>query len=427
MAFEQEKQVIELIKRNNKILILPSSPIDGDSLGSAVALYLALKKLGKDVTVVCSKPIPEALKFLPNLNIFKQEITSSKDFIISLDCKNAKVETVKSDINDDKVNIIITPKEGTINRDDITFHRGELNYDLIITVDTAELSQLHEVYENNIEIFQDIPVINIDHHISNAYFGKINLVDIMSSSTTEIILPILERFSADTGVQLIDEDIATLLLLGIITDTGSFQNPNTTPQAFASSAKLVSYGARQQEIIQHVYKTKQLSQLKLWGRVLSKIQTDEKHRMVWSSVSQQDIKDTASTMDETTNIIDELMTNAPGAEVVLLIKERAPNTVSVSIRSTTPTVDSASIAQAFGGGGHTQAAAFTLNDTSLIDTEYKILTYIREYQEKRLGFQAELNEDPIIDIAELIEKAKESQKTIENIESKSKSSYKFEK
>jgi len=156
----------------------------------------------------------------------------------------------------------------------------------------------------------------------------------MASSTTELLLPLLENLAKKEDIELIDEDIATLLLTGIITDTGSFQNANTTPKAFAKAAKLVSYGARQQEIIQNIYKTKQLSQLKLWGRVLSKIQTDDKYRIVWSAVSQQDFRDTESSEDQTGDIIDELMTNAPGAEVVLLMKEKKTKTISVSVRTT---------------------------------------------------------------------------------------------
>src|SRR5690606_9262659 len=110
------------------------------------------------------------------------------------------------------------------------------------------------------------------------------------------------------------------------------------------------------EIIQQIYKTKQLSQLKLWGRVLSKIQTDDAHRIVWSVVTQQDLKDTESSIDQTGDIIDELMTNAPGAEVVVLIKEKENGQISTSIRTTHPSVDASAIAEHFGGGGHTQAA-----------------------------------------------------------------------
>ncbi len=376
---------MDLIKRSNRILVLPSSPPDGDSIGSAIALYIALKKLQKEVTVICGDPVPDVFDFLPNVKMVGNKLISSSDFIITLDCKRVKTDKIKNFIEDDKVNIIITPKEGNFSENDISFTKGKIDYDLIITTDCAELNQLRGIYENNIELFHQLPILNIDHHISNTHFGKINYVDIMASSATELILPILEELTKSEGIDLIDEDIATLLLTGIITDTGSFQNANTTPRAFERASRLIAYGARQQEIIQYVYKTKQLSQLKLWGRVLSKIQTDEKHHIVWSVVSQQDFRDTGSLEEETGDIIDELMTNAPGAEIVILMKEKKEGGISVSIRTTTPTVDAAKIAEEFGGGGHTQAAGFRMEDVPLMDAEYKVINVVRQYQAKRLN------------------------------------------
>lgn len=384
MPNQTQKQVIDLIKRNNRILILPSAPPDGDCLGSAISLYLALKKLNKEVTVVCSEAVPETLQFLPNIKIVGNQISSSNDFIITLNCKRARMESIKSEIENDKVNIIISPKEGHFSEDDVSFNKSEMDFDLIITVDCAELNQLSYIYENNMELFHQIPVINIDHHISNAHYGKVNYIDVMASSTTEILLSIFEELTEETGVNIIDADIATLLLAGIITDTGSFQNSNTTPKAFAKSAKLISYGARQQEIIKNVYKTKQLSQLKLWGRVLTKIQTDHDHKIVWSTLSQQDFRDTQSQEGETGDIIDELMTNAPGAEIIMLMKEWEDGSISVSMRSTTPTANVAQIAESFGGGGHMQAAGFKLKGRKLNEAEILVINYLKKYQSERL-------------------------------------------
>ncbi|MBI2634672.1 DHH family phosphoesterase [Candidatus Peregrinibacteria bacterium] len=379
-----QKAIIELIKRSNRILILPSSPPDGDSLGSAVALYLALKKLDKEVTVISSEPVPQVYDFLPNIQIIGNKLASTNDFIITIDCRKVKVEKVKHSIEDDKVNIVITPESGKISENDISLNKGKAAYDLIITVDCAELSQLREIYENNIEIFHQIPVINIDHHISNAHFGKINYVDIMSSSTTELLFPLFQELGRQNDMDLIDEDIATLLLTGIITDTGSFQNANTTPKSFEVSSELIALGARQQEIIQYIYKTKQLSQLKLWGRILSKIQTDDKYRIVWSVVSQQDFRDTGSSPEQTGDLIDELMTNATGAEVVILIKEQGDGIISGSIRTTSPVIDASKIAEQFGGGGHTQAAGFQMPETDLRSAEFKIIEGVKKYQENRI-------------------------------------------
>ncbi|MFH1218323.1 MAG: DHH family phosphoesterase [Candidatus Peregrinibacteria bacterium] len=420
MTNSAQKQVIDLIRRSSKILILPSAPPDGDCIGSAIALYLTLKKLHKEATVVCQDVVPDLLNFLPHTNMIGDSLQSSTDLIISLDTRKAQVDSIQSIKDNDKVDIIITPKNGRFSEEDISFNKGKIDYDLIITVDTAVLSQLGKVYENNIELFHQIPVINIDHHISNSHFGKINYVDIMSSSTTELLLPVIEELAKEEQMDLIDEDIATLLLTGIITDTGSFQNANTTPKSFAKAAQLIAYGARQQEIIQHIYKTKQLSQLKLWGRVLSKLQTDEAYRVVWSVVSQQDFKDTESTETETGDIIDELMTNAPGAEVILLMKERTDGIVSISTRTTVPSVDATKIAEHFGGGGHARAAGFRISGKSLRDAEYEVINYVRNFQKDRLGIVEEKNTEkapdiPMIDVEKLMKRAKEAEKAQEQM------------
>lgn len=383
-----QKQIVQLIKNSKKILILPSAPPDGDSIGSALALFHVLKKMGKEATVVCSDPVPDVLDFLPTTNVIDDQLATSNDFIVTLDCSKAKIDTIKTDVEDNKVNIIITPKQGVLGEKEVSFNYGPSKYDLILTVDTGDLSQLGKLYENNAGLFTQLPVINIDHHVSNTQFGKINYVDIMASSTTEMLVSIIE----DLGDNLIDEDVATLLLAGIVTDTGSFQNANTSPKAFASAAHLLGYGARQQEIIQHVYKTKNLTMLKLWGRVLTKIQFDPLYRIVWSTISQQDFTQTNSNPDETGDIIDELMTNAPGADVVMLIKERGDGLISCSLRTTSQAIDASAIAEKFDGGGHVQAAGFKVKSTDLEGTEKKIIAAVREYQAVRLNIHP--NEEP---------------------------------
>lgn len=418
MSNQTQTQIVELISRSQKVLVLPSSPPDGDSIGSAISFYMALKKLGKDVTVICSDAVPEVLQFLPNTKIVDNKAVTTSDFIITLDCENVKVESIKSAIENNKVNIIITPKNGQFHKNNVSFGSSKSDYDLVIVVDTAELNQLGNIYQENPHLFSEVPVINIDHHVSNTHFGKINYVDIMASSATELILPILEELSKKTRTDLIDEDIATLLLTGIITDTGSFQNANTTPRSFSKAAELIAYGARQQEIIQHIYKTKQLSQLKLWGRVLSKIETDDAHRIVWSVVSQQDFRDTESSEEQTGDVIDELMTNAPGAEVVLLIREKEDGTVAVSVRTTSSKVDGSKIAEHFGGGGHTQAAGFRIKDMDLKSAEYTIIKYVKNFQAERLGLNEDGTEkplvnvgshEPMINVEELLKRAKDAQ------------------
>jgi phosphoesterase RecJ-like protein len=384
-ASQIQSQIIKLIQESEKILVMPSSPPDGDSIGSAIALFHVLKKLDKEVTVVCSEPVPDIFQFLPTTNVIDNDLVTSNDFIVTLDCGKTKIDTIKTNLEDNKVNIIITPKTGSLGEKDVSYHYGPTKYDLIIVVDAGDISQLGKLYEDNAALFTQIPVINIDHHVSNNHFGKINLVDIMASSTTELLIPIFEGLSKESGKELINEDVATALLAGIITDTGSFQNANTNPKAFASAAHLLSYGARQQEIIQHIYKTKNLTMLKLWGRVLTKIKYDPLYRIVWSTISRKDFKETESSEEETGDIIDELMTNAPGADVVILIKERSDGLISGSVRTTSSAVDASAIAEMFDGGGHVQAAGFKIKSDDLHLTEQKIIKKIREFQAERLN------------------------------------------
>jgi len=379
------RQIVDLIKRSEKILIMPSSPVDGDSLGSALGMYLVLKKIGKEVTVVCSDPVPDTFKFLPTTAVISDDFTASNDFIVTLDCRKAKLKTIRTKLEQDKVNIIITAKKGQFSSGDVSFDHGPHKYDLIITVDTGDLEQLGRFYEDNPEIFSSIPLINIDHHASNSNFGKINYIDIMSSATTELLISLIEDIETEYDKKLMDEDIATLLLAGIITDTGSFQNANTSPRSFANSALLIKYGARQQEIIQHVFKTKNLSTLKLWGRILTKMKTDEEHAIVWSTISRSDFDDTGSTDDETGGIIDELMSNAPDTEIILLLKQKENGLISGSLRTTTAAVDASQIAELFGGGGHVQAAGFRIESDNIEKTEQMVIKKIKEYQGKRIG------------------------------------------
>lgn len=381
------RQIVNIIERSQKILVLPSSPPDGDSIGSALALYEVLKKLGKEVTVVCADSVPDVLRFLPNNEIIRDKFNPSQDFIVTLDCSQNEVDNIRYNVEKDKVNLIITPKNGTFSSPDVSFHYGPSKFDLIVTVDTATVDQLGVIYQGNVDFFYNTPLVNIDHHASNEYFGTVNLVDVTAASATEILFRViqsLEKF-LEKEAGLIDEDIATLLLAGIITDTGSFQNANTTPKSFAAAAALLRLGARQQEIIKNVYKTKELSTLKLWGTVLSRLRYDRENRLVWSVISLSDFAETGSKSEETGGIIDELMSNAPGAEIILLIKEKEGKLVSCSLRTTTPAVNASDLAGHFGGGGHPQAAGFRLRGKSLEEAEQEILAFLKEKQRRRLA------------------------------------------
>jgi bifunctional oligoribonuclease and PAP phosphatase NrnA len=367
-------QAIQAFQNNQNILILPSTPVDGDSIGSALALYEVFKKLGKNATVCVTSPVPDIFKFLPDVDSISETVDVYDDFVIELHLKDQDLQDIRHEIVDNHVNIFVTPTQGKFSKDQISFPEPKKHYDLIVTVDTADLKQLGSFYEQHSEIFSEIPSINIDHHKSNTQFASLNLVDTSYCSASHILYELLKAMQAP-----IDADIATLLLAGIITDTGSFQNSNTTPASFDAAAELVDLGGRQQEIIQHIYKTKQLNSLKLWGKILSKIQVDTSHRMLWTSLTQDDLSEFGTNNDAKGDIVDELLSNAEEADLVLLLEERPGNVLHGSIRITSEDLDGTVIAQKFGGGGHAKACGFNIENASVESHSQIVVQACKDY------------------------------------------------
>lgn len=376
-----KQQAVSLITRSQRILVVPGRP-DADSIGSALALLLALKKLNKEIGIVTLDPVHHQLRFLPEIDSIATDLDGGRDFVITLNNVAAEPDKLSYNFDNGQLQIIVTPKSGRYSADQISFSEGQPRYDLIITVDAADLTQTGAVYDAYPTLFREISLINIDHHATNSYFGTVNLVDLTATSTGEILVGLLEAM----GVE-IDADIATCLLTGIVSDTGSFQHSNTTPKSLTVAAQMVGFGARQQDIIRQLFKTKEYSTLKLWGQVLSNLEYDEAHRLVWATATYTDIQAAQSTKESFTGLIDELMTSVPGAEIVMLITEREPKVVSGSIR-TTRGVNAAEIAEAFGGGGHPGAAGIKLLDMTLGEALPLILEKVRAYQSQRLGLAA---------------------------------------
>ena len=385
MTLINRTQAEDLLRNAKNILIAPSSPMDGDSVGSSLSLMVVLRKMGKNVTVVATEPLPEALKFLPFVSQIQPGIAPSKDFVISLSTAGAEVDHLKYEVEQGKINIIVTPKSGSFSPADLSIQGKEANFDLIVTVDTGDLVQLGKLYEEHKELFAKTPVLNIDHHASNGKFGSHNYLEYGFAATTQMVTPMLMNFEKERGEELIDEDVATLLLVGIVTDTGSFQHSNTTPEAFEVAADLLERGARQQEIIKHIFKTKSLATLKLWGRVLSKIQYEPSLRLVYSTITLADLAETGATPDDTGGIIDELMSNAPGAEVVMLLKEKEPGFVSGSFRAPGQLADVSAIAQSMNGGGHKKAAGFRIKQKTMEEALQLAKQNVAAYLLPKLG------------------------------------------
>lgn len=385
-----KQQAVGLITRAQRILVVPGRP-DADSIGAGLALAMALKKLNKEVGITTLDPISQQLQFLPEIDSIKADVSGTQDFIITLANADAEPEKLSYTFEGGTLNIIVTPKGGHYSAENVTFSQGSFKYDLIITADAAVLTELGEIYTAHPSLFKEVPLINVDHHATNSYYGTVNLVDMTATSTGEILVGLLEALNVE-----IDPDIATCLLTGIISDTGSFQHSNTTPKSLTVAAQMVGFGARQQDIIKYLFKTKEYSTLKLWGQVLANLQFDAANRLVWATAAYGDIETAGATKEAFTGLIDELMTSVPGAEVVLLITEREPRMVYCSIR-TARGVNAAEIAELFGGGGHAGAAAFKLMDMTLVEAQPLILEKVRAHQSGRPGPTAPSQMEPVVE------------------------------
>lgn len=367
------------VEQAQRILIVPHANVDPDGLSSALACYSVFRAMGKDCTVICPDTPPESLKFLPGFENLETSIQGEQEFVITLDCEGGlEIDKLRYTVEDNKVNIIVVPKKGKIKKEHVSFADAGEQYDLLLVVDSAELSLLGSFYTDNIDLFQSVPILNVDHHISNTRFGQVQLIDPTASSATELLFA---WFSGHPKWKdCLTPDIATLLLTGLITDTRSFQNPNTTPKSLEVAALLLDLGARQQEIIQHVYKTKPLSTLKIWGRALNHIQVDTDAGIVWSLVSKEDLLEMGATSKETHGILDELLSTVPDADVHVLFTEIEGGGLKASLRSS-PAIDSNIAAgRLFGGGGHARAAGFKVKQYG--NFQMQVLECIRQLKDE---------------------------------------------
>lgn len=304
------------------VIIIPEHP-SSDALAAGLSLLLVLEKSGKMPRIVCPEfTLPPGHSFLPKSDAIQHNLTSLRNFIITVDVSKTKLDSLSYTIQGDKLNIHLTPKNGFYEERDVTTSAGPFAYDAIITLDVPSLDRLGDLYRNNAEFFYQTPVLNIDHRATNARFGHVNLVDVVASSVSEIVFELIKRL----GYETIDEQIATSLLTGIISKTKVFQSHTVTPRSLSIASHLISAGARRDAIIQNLYQTKTLTTLKLWGRALAKIKSSDSELIVWTNITQADLEATKTSVQDAAGVLDELMINTPNARYVALFIEQGEKT-----------------------------------------------------------------------------------------------------
>lgn len=294
--------------RARNIAIISHRKPDGDTLGSNLALALLSENAGKHAISFCVDPAPKRLQFLPGVD----RLTSDSE----------------------------------------VFSRFPV--DLVVTVDGGDLERLGMT-----EVIRDwkneraLEIVNVDHHAINRQFGAVNIVDEHAASTTYVLYRLFRQWRVP-----ITADIATCLLCGIMTDTGSFSNLATTAEAMQASSELLGLGGRMKEVVQHTFQYQEVRSLKLWGLAFARLKRDPKTGVVTTLITEEDIR-ALNADHEDIEGVSNFLNGLSDATMVILYVQGASGEVRASLRTVQEAVDVSQIAVRHGGGGHKKAAGFT--------------------------------------------------------------------
>jgi bifunctional oligoribonuclease and PAP phosphatase NrnA len=377
MALTTNQQIHQLIKDKKNILITMHKDPTGDAIGSAIALSLFLKKMDKVVDIICDQfTLPKQFKFLKDADKIKNTPSHLQKFIITVDTKDIGVEELSYDLKNEKLHIYLTPKKGTFGRDAVRTAQTDYKYDMMFVLDTEDLGSLGDFYNTNTELFYKTPIVNIDHHASNEHFGQINITDITTVSTAEVLYELMKKL----GEEYIDEDVATALLTGLIAKTRSFKSNNIKPHTLATAGKLISMGADREKIVNNLYRTRSISALKLWGNTLAHIQVDKSIGLVWSTITRDDFVRSGAAEADLKDVIDELIGNSPETNVTLLLHEHAdsPQTIHGLLRVHTNNADAKRLLANYNPNGSKQAVSFKIINKTLKQAEEEITTHLQK-------------------------------------------------
>ena len=289
------EEIYNEIKNSKSVAIFTHVKADGDCLGSGLALYYAIEKLGIKADIFNAEPIAKNFSFLTK-NIIKNKIESKYDLYIAVDSASPKMLGAFSYIFEDKGN----------------------------------------------------KTINIDHHTSNTLYGKLFYVK-QASSACEIIYEYLK----ETKQQLSDS-MAEALLSGICTDTGCFKYPSTTSKTHEIASELYSYNIDFDRMMFYLFRAMTKKQVKLTNVILNKIQYYCNDKVVISGLNKKEILDIQATEDDMPRMVDSLV-GIEGVEVAITYRQDYDGGFKVSFRSAGK-VDVNALASCFGGGGHTMAS-----------------------------------------------------------------------
>lgn len=301
------RQIASQLRESRHPLLIAHPRPDGDTIGSTLALRLALLALGKLPTIACVHPLPSNLSYLPGAG----------DFVKAVDSE---------------------PETTTI--------------DLVIAIDMSDLKRTGGIYKDAWR--GHLPLLVIDHHETNEAFGDINLVQSDAAATALLMIDVIETL----GVP-VENDIATCLLVGILTDTRGLRTETTTPDVLRTVSELIEAGGDYLGVMQQTLDAVPHKKMRSWGRALDRLQL--KGEIAWTTFSVDD-KQVLGVSDHDDLDLGNLLSRVAEAKIIAAFIEMRDGTVKVSMRAR-PGYNVASVAYALGGGGHRQAAGCTLTGT----------------------------------------------------------------
>lgn len=369
-----EQQLLELIGKARHILITFSPMRGGDAVASALALGNFLEQQDKQVSIISHHwQATNQLKFLPRIETILTELPSLQKFVISLNTANSKLRDLSYDVKDDRLHIYLTPQHGSFTAADITTRSSNFLYDLIFVLDSPDLESLGDLYHNNTDFFYQTTIINIDHGITNEHFGQINLVNFNASSTAELILKLIKTINP----QAINPDTATCLYTGLTLASKSFKANTVTPITLGNASELIALGARREEVVTNLYRTKTLPMLKLWGRALARIRNDAARKLVWLLLQPDDFLKSGATAKDLPGVIDEVISSTPQATVVALLYEQKSGQTSVLLQCL-PGRNAVELLKPWQAQGDQFLAKAHLADRGLLEAEKIVIEHLRQ-------------------------------------------------
>ncbi len=249
--------IVERIKNASNILVTVGYDPSVDELSAALGLTMMINKLDKTATAVFSGAIPPAIEFLEPSKTFEADVDGLRDFIIALD--KEKADRLRYKVEDDVVRVFITPYKTTITEADLSFSQGDFNVDLIVALGVEKKEDLDAAVTAHGRILHDATTVTINIEPGQNSLGEIDWNDPNASSLCEMLMSLSEALQSG----LLDQQIATAILTGIVSATDRFSNTKTSPKVMTMAAQLMAAGANQQLIADRLEEAETVSTGKL--------------------------------------------------------------------------------------------------------------------------------------------------------------------